>query len=105
MPWLPLRASCFFAPADSQEMHRAGQSAPSASCGNFRCCSPRTGAKSAHVFPPPRQTSLMKLPHILLVAALTGAASFTRGAEAASIWANECAKCHGEDGKGQTKMG
>jgi cytochrome c553 len=47
----------------------------------------------------------MKLPHVLLVAALTGAASLTRGADAASIWANECAKCHGEDGKGQTKQG
>jgi cytochrome c553 len=47
----------------------------------------------------------MKLPHVLLVAALTSVASPSRGADAASIWANECAKCHGEDGKGQTKMG
>ena len=47
----------------------------------------------------------MKLPHVLIVAVLTSAASFTRGADAATIWANECAKCHGEDGKGQTKMG
>lgn len=47
----------------------------------------------------------MKLPHVLLVAALTGAAALTRGADAAAIWTNECAKCHGEDGKGQTKMG
>jgi cytochrome c553 len=47
----------------------------------------------------------MKLTHVLITVALTGAASLTRGADAASIWANECAKCHGEDGKGQTKMG
>jgi cytochrome c553 len=26
-------------------------------------------------------------------------------ADAASNWGNHCAKCHGEDGKGQTKMG
>jgi cytochrome c553 len=53
---------------------------------------------------PPSQFS-MKLPPILLVAALVSAASLLRGADAATIWGNECAKCHGEDGKGQTKMG
>lgn len=47
----------------------------------------------------------MKLPHILVIAVLAGAASLTRGADAATIWTNECAKCHGDDGKGQTKMG
>jgi cytochrome c553 len=47
----------------------------------------------------------MKLPQWILVAALAGAASLVRGADAATFWANECAKCHGDDGKGQTKMG
>ncbi len=28
-----------------------------------------------------------------------------RGAEAKAIWAKECAKCHGADGKGKTTMG
>jgi len=28
-----------------------------------------------------------------------------RAAEAKDIWAKDCAKCHGEDGKGKTKMG
>jgi|SRR5258708_37002848 len=28
-----------------------------------------------------------------------------RAADAKDIWAKDCAKCHGEDGKGKTKMG
>jgi mono/diheme cytochrome c family protein len=28
-----------------------------------------------------------------------------RAADAKDIWAKECAKCHGKDGKGQTVMG
>ena len=28
-----------------------------------------------------------------------------RAADAKEIWAKDCAKCHGEDGKGKTKMG
>lgn len=47
----------------------------------------------------------MKLPLFLLAAGLAGAASLGRGADAAALWSNECAKCHGDDGKGQTKMG
>jgi cytochrome c553 len=47
----------------------------------------------------------MKLPHLLAVAVLAGAALTVRGADAAAKWADNCAKCHGEDGKGQTKMG
>ena len=26
-------------------------------------------------------------------------------ADAAAIWKNQCAKCHGDDGRGETKMG
>ena len=33
------------------------------------------------------------------------AAAFSHGAPAAENWENHCAKCHGEDGKGQTKAG
>lgn len=47
----------------------------------------------------------MKLNHALAALALTGAALTAFGATAAANWSEHCAKCHGEDGKGQTKMG
>src|SRR5215510_13059301 len=28
-----------------------------------------------------------------------------RAADAKTVWAKDCVKCHGEDGKGKTKMG
>jgi len=37
----------------------------------------------------------------LLVAGLTS----VRAAEAKELWEKNCQKCHGEDGKGKTKMG
>jgi cytochrome c553 len=39
-----------------------------------------------------------------MVLLLAGAAS-VRAADAKEVWAKDCAKCHGEDGKGKTKMG
>ena len=44
---------------------------------------------------------------IIILAAVFGAASVlcARADTAADDWANMCAKCHGDDGKGQTKMG
>lgn len=44
---------------------------------------------------------------IILLAAVFGfaAAISASAAEAKDNWANLCAKCHGDDGKGQTKMG
>jgi len=33
------------------------------------------------------------------------AASSTRAADAAALWQHRCSKCHGEDGRGDTKMG
>lgn len=41
----------------------------------------------------------------LIALLLTSAAVSTYGAEAAANWNEHCAKCHGEDGKGNTKMG
>jgi len=44
---------------------------------------------------------------LLIVAAVFGfaAAMTASAADAKENWAKTCVKCHGEDGKGQTKMG
>ena len=41
----------------------------------------------------------------LSIAAMIAAALSARAEEAKAIYENSCAKCHGTDGKGQTKMG
>jgi cytochrome c553 len=48
-------------------------------------------------------TSQKMIALVLAGAALTGFTAF--GAAAAANWTEHCAKCHGEDGKGDTKMG
>jgi len=47
----------------------------------------------------------MKLPRHIAALALATAALSTYGADAAANWTAQCAKCHGPDGKGDTKMG
>ena len=42
---------------------------------------------------------------ILAGGALAAIAAFAFAAPAAENWENHCAKCHGADGKGQTKAG
>lgn len=41
----------------------------------------------------------------LLSLVLSGAVALSYAAPANENWDNHCAKCHGEDGKGQTKVG
>ncbi len=43
--------------------------------------------------------------HRLLLLACASAALTAYGADAAANWTESCAKCHGADGKGDTKMG
>jgi len=47
----------------------------------------------------------MKKTLILSLAILAGAALSARADDAKVIFEKDCAKCHGTDGKGQTKMG
>jgi len=47
----------------------------------------------------------MKSSHRLLALFIASAALTTYGADAAANWTDQCAKCHGADGKGETKMG
>lgn len=43
--------------------------------------------------------------HRLILLAFASAALTAYGADAAANWTESCAKCHGADGKGDTKMG
>jgi mono/diheme cytochrome c family protein len=47
----------------------------------------------------------MKKLAIIVCALLMAGAVSLRAADAKENWAKNCAKCHGEDGKGKTKMG
>jgi len=47
----------------------------------------------------------MKKLFVLTMAVGLGAALSATAADGKAVYAKECAKCHGEDGAGQTKMG
>ncbi len=42
---------------------------------------------------------------ILAVAAMVACATVAKAGDVKEIWEKTCQKCHGEDGKGETKMG
>ncbi|HZL41786.1 MAG TPA: cytochrome c [Verrucomicrobiae bacterium] len=46
-----------------------------------------------------------QLTAVLTALALAALGSTALGADAKETWEKSCAKCHGADGKGQTKMG
>ena len=47
----------------------------------------------------------MKIPTMSLIAALVLSAWTVRAADTAALYEKHCLKCHGADGKGETKMG
>ena len=47
----------------------------------------------------------MKSHHVLTTLLFLGAALASQAADAQANWDEHCAKCHGADGKGNTKMG
>ena len=47
----------------------------------------------------------MKKTLLMVVAVLAMSAVAVRAADAKAAYVKDCAKCHGEDGKGETKMG
>ena len=47
----------------------------------------------------------MKKSLLVLIAVLATPALSLRAADAKALYAKDCAKCHGQDGKGETKMG
>src|SRR5215471_7251188 len=51
-----------------------------------------------------KKLSMKKLTLITCAFLMAGAVSL-RAADAKENWTKNCAKCHGEDGKGKTKMG
>jgi cytochrome c6 len=54
---------------------------------------------------PHAQTMNTRLFTLLVAATLTAGATAAFAAPAAENWENHCTKCHGDDGKGQTKAG
>ena len=51
------------------------------------------------------KTSCRILVSVPLLCLAVSATSSLHAANAATLWKNECAKCHGNDGRGDTKMG
>ena len=47
----------------------------------------------------------MKSSHRVLLVAFASTALAAFAADGAATWTDQCAKCHGADGKGETKMG
>ncbi|MBI4327982.1 MAG: cytochrome c [Chloroflexi bacterium] len=47
----------------------------------------------------------MKKTFVLIVAVMMAAVASARAADAKANWEKQCVKCHGADGKGETKMG
>jgi len=47
----------------------------------------------------------MKKLLVFCIATMAAAALTVRADDAKTLYGNSCAKCHGDDGKGQTKMG
>jgi hypothetical protein len=63
---------------------------------------PRTSVRELH---DTQLTPNMKLPRYLIMYACAGIAGPIVAADVVANWKEHCAKCHGDTGKGDTKMG
>jgi cytochrome c6 len=52
-----------------------------------------------------RKPRLMKASVSVIIAVVLASSGAAFGADAAALWAQHCASCHGKDGKGTTMMG
>src|SRR5262245_8424503 len=69
---------------------------------DFECGSFNARLKLIHNLS--KSTPIMKRA-LLIAGLLLAAGGVLRAADAKENWTKHCAKCHGEDGKGQTRMG
>jgi cytochrome c553 len=64
----------------------------------------KTEASTVKLMHDRKNISMKKMLLISCALLMAGAVS-VRAADAKAIWSKDCAKCHGEDGAGKTKMG
>lgn len=84
-------------------MRRAGQDVPSLARWNREDAIPYVRHRAQSDYP---LTPIpMKTHTVLIMLGLAGVSLAAWGADAAANWKEHCTKCHGDDGKGNTKMG
>ena len=66
---------------------------------------PNAASKLQEIIGPNKINTMMKKLIVFSAALLIAGAVSVRAADAKETWDKDCKKCHGEDGKGKTKMG
>jgi cytochrome c553 len=95
------------APASRARRRRRGAPALGKVCTHLRnacAASPRAFCDTAAALEPSNPLMNTSIKHIVAGAVLLAGAALV-AAPVAENWENSCAKCHGADGKGQTKVG
>jgi hypothetical protein len=88
--------------AISQEMRHGGQNAARSAPQDRSIISK---SPTWPLLPGLNQNPVMKIPPYLIVLTVAGIAGPVIAADVLSNWKEHCAKCHGDNGKGDTKMG